>query len=113
MSGLSLAASCGIPLSWLPRGLWDLSSPTSHRTCVPDLARQTLSHWTASKAPEINFEERNERVRVDLEESSSMVAGNTGAISGSGSLTLSVKVAGTHLCLFLYTLPVDTVTLID
>lgn len=49
---------------------------------------------------------------MDLEESSSMVAGNTGAISGSGSLTLSVKVAGTHLCMFLYTLPVDAVTLI-
>ena len=48
-------ASHGITLTWLPRGTWDLSSPTRDRTCVPDLARQTLSHWTASKAPEINF----------------------------------------------------------
>ena len=50
---------------------------------------------------------------MDLEESSSTVAGNIGAVGGSGSLMLSIRVLGTHLCLFLYTLPVDTVTLID
>ena len=50
---------------------------------------------------------------MDLEESSSTAAGNTRAISGSSSLMLSVRVVGTHLFLFLYTLPVDAVTLID
>ena len=50
---------------------------------------------------------------MDLDESSSMAAANTRAISGSGSLMLSVRVAGTHLFLFLYTLPVDAITLID
>ena len=50
---------------------------------------------------------------MDLEECSSTVAGNIGVIGGSASLMLSVRVAGTHLCLFLYTLLVDAVTLID
>ena len=93
--------------------MWDLSSPTRDRTCVPDLARQAPSHWTASKAPEINFQERNEGLRGDLEECSSTVAGDIGATGDSASLMLSVRVVGTHLCLFLYTLPVDAVTLID
>ena len=50
---------------------------------------------------------------MDVEESSSTVAGNIRDIGGSGSLVLSVRVAGTHLCLFPYTLPVDAVMLID
>ena len=50
---------------------------------------------------------------MGLEESSSTVAGNTRAISGSSSLMLSVRVVSTHLCVFLYTLPVDAVMLID
>ena len=50
---------------------------------------------------------------MDLEECSSIAAGDIGATGGSASLMLSVRVAGTHLCLFLYTLPVDAVTLSD
>ena len=50
---------------------------------------------------------------MDLEECSSTAAGNIRATGDSASLMLSGRVAGTHLCLFLYALPVDAVTLID
>ena len=32
--------------SWLPFSMWDLSSLTRDRTCVPSISRQILNYWT-------------------------------------------------------------------
>ena len=48
--GLLLTAVCKFCSStaWisLPRGMWDLSSPTRDQTHVSYIARQILNHWT-------------------------------------------------------------------
>ena len=46
--------SCGARAS-LPRGMWDLSSPTRDRTCVPCIGRHILNHWTTSEVPGDSF----------------------------------------------------------
>ena len=43
-------SSCGT-WAWLPRGMWDLSSPTRDQTGVPCIARQVLNHWTTREVP--------------------------------------------------------------
>ena len=43
-------SSCGARAS-LPRGLWDLSSPTRDRTRVPCIGRRILYHCTAREVP--------------------------------------------------------------
>ena len=35
----------------LPHGMWDLSSLTRNRTCVPCIERQILNHWTTREVP--------------------------------------------------------------
>ena len=47
VGGLS---SCGA-WAWLPRSMWDLSSPTKDRTCIPCIGRCILYHWTAREVP--------------------------------------------------------------
>ena len=32
--------------AWFLRSIWDLSSPTRGRTCVPCIGRWILNHWT-------------------------------------------------------------------
>ena len=34
-------------------GMWDLSSLTRDRTCVPCLGRQILNHWTSREVPKV------------------------------------------------------------
>ena len=34
-------------------GMWDLSSPTSDRTCAPSIGRQGLNHWVGKEVPPI------------------------------------------------------------
>ena len=34
--------------------MWDLSSLTGDRTCVPCIGRQILSHWTTREVPLLN-----------------------------------------------------------
>ena len=43
-------SSCGA-WSQLPRGMWDLSSPTRDRTHVPCIGRWILNHWTTREVP--------------------------------------------------------------
>ena len=38
-------------LVFWPRGMWDRSSPTRHRTCTPCIGRQSLNHWTPRDVP--------------------------------------------------------------
>ena len=47
-------SSCGI---WtdLPQSIWDLSSLTRDRTCIPCIMRQILNHWMAREVPHICF----------------------------------------------------------
>ena len=47
-------SSCGVQ-DLLPRGMWDLSSPTRDRTCVPCVGRWILYHWTSREVPGIVF----------------------------------------------------------
>ena len=47
-------SSCGTQAQ-LPCGMWDLSSPTRDRTCVPCLGRQILYHWTTREVPYTYF----------------------------------------------------------
>ena len=35
--------------------MWDLSSPTRDRTCVPCIGRRILNHWTAREVPAFGF----------------------------------------------------------
>ena len=43
-------SSCG---TWgqLPRSMWDLSSPTRDRTCIPCIGRWIPDHWTTREFP--------------------------------------------------------------
>ena len=43
-------SDCGIRAQ-LPQGMWDLSSWTRDRTCVPCIGRQTPNHWTTRETP--------------------------------------------------------------
>ena len=52
-----LLSSCGAQ-PHLPRGMWDLSSPTRDRTSVPLIRRQTLNHWTTREVPLILNKDR-------------------------------------------------------
>ena len=36
----------------LPRGMWDLSSPTRYWTCISCVGWQNLKHWTNRKIPD-------------------------------------------------------------
>ena len=47
-------SSCGSQAQ-LPRGMWDLSSPTRHPTRVPCMGRRTLNHWTTREVPPSQF----------------------------------------------------------
>ena len=38
-------------LSFLPRGMWDLSSLTRGCTCTHCVGRLSLNHWTAREVP--------------------------------------------------------------
>ena len=38
----------------LPCSMWDLSSPTKDRTCVPCIGRQIFNHWTTREVSIIN-----------------------------------------------------------
>ena len=38
-------------LVFWPRGMWDLSSPTRHRTQAPYVRRQSLNHGTTREVP--------------------------------------------------------------
>ena len=43
-------------LVFWPRGMWDLSSPTTDQTCTLCIGRQSLNHWTTREVPKfINF----------------------------------------------------------
>ena len=48
--GLSLAVAHRLKL---PRGTWDLSSPTRVQTQVPCIDKQILNHQTTSKVPKV------------------------------------------------------------
>ena len=43
-------SSCGAQAHF-PLGMWDLSSPTRDRTCVPCIGRRILNHWTTREVP--------------------------------------------------------------
>ena len=43
-------SSCGT-WTWLPRGMWYLSSSTRDRTCVPCTGRWILNPWTTREGP--------------------------------------------------------------
>ena len=47
--------ACFMLLFFLPEGMWDLSSPTRDRTCIPCIGKQSLNHWTTSEVPPIWF----------------------------------------------------------
>ena len=61
-------ASCGIfPwdtrtlwLQWdyLLHGMWDLSSPTRGRTCIPSIARWILNHWATRESLPYTFQQQ-------------------------------------------------------
>ena len=38
-------------LGFWPRGMWDCSSPTGDRNCIPSIGRQSLNRWPAREAP--------------------------------------------------------------
>jgi len=40
---------------FLARGLWDLSSLTRDRTCIPCTGRQNLNHWVSREALGLSF----------------------------------------------------------
>ena len=44
-------SNCGA-WAWWPPGMWDLSTPTRHRTRVPCVGMWTLNHWTTRKSLE-------------------------------------------------------------
>ena len=48
---LSAVCKFSSSIAWisLPRGMWDLSSPTRDQTHVSYIARQILNHWTTRK----------------------------------------------------------------
>ena len=41
--------------TYLPRGMWNLSSPTRDRIHTPCTGRQILNHWTPKEAPKPLF----------------------------------------------------------
>ena len=45
-------SSCGTWIQ-LPHGMWDLSSPTRNRTCIPCVARQILNHQITRGVPRV------------------------------------------------------------
>ena len=47
-------SSCGMR-AYLPRGMWNLSSPTRDRTHVPCIGRRILYHWTTRQVPISSF----------------------------------------------------------
>ena len=47
--------ACFMLLFFLPECMWDLSSPTRDRTCIPWIGMQSLNHWTTSEVPLIWF----------------------------------------------------------
>ena len=47
-------SSCGTRAQ-SPRSIWDLSSLTRDRTCVPCIGRRILHHWTTGEVPKVDF----------------------------------------------------------
>ena len=41
--------------AWLLCSLWNLSSLTRDRMCIPCIARQSLKHWTIREVPKDVF----------------------------------------------------------
>ena len=46
--------SCGM-WAYLPRGMWNLSSPTRDQAYIPCITRQILNHWTTREVPPEEF----------------------------------------------------------
>ena len=41
--------------TYLPHGMWDLSSLTRDQTCIPCIGRQIPHHWTTRKVPSVDL----------------------------------------------------------
>ena len=41
--------------TYLPHGMWDLSSLTRDQTCIPCIGRQIPHHWTTGKVPSVDL----------------------------------------------------------
>ena len=59
----------------LPRGTWDLSSPTRDRTHVPCTGRRILNHWTTREVPHM----------ICFEFNSQIASGNWGWVANSNA----------------------------
>ena len=55
VQALKCSDSVTVMQTYLPHGMWDLSSLTRDQTCIPCIGRQIPHHWTTGKVPSVDL----------------------------------------------------------